>query len=193
MIGNDIVDLNLASVESNWQRKGFLDKIFTEVEQDLILNTNDPFKMVWLLWSMKESAYKVHVQQFNKRFFAPQKFQCTLISDTSGVVKIVDNQYNTESIITHNYIVTTTTSNGDGLVLVDNFKLINSSSRSQQKKCYTNLKRAISKEMNFSIDEISIKKNNVGVPKIFYKEKEQQISFSISHHGHYGGYAILNN
>ena len=34
MIGNDIVDLDLARTQSNWQRKGFLDKIFTKKEKN---------------------------------------------------------------------------------------------------------------------------------------------------------------
>ena len=41
MIGNDIVDLALAQKESNWKRKGFLNKIFTEKEQLLILNAKN--------------------------------------------------------------------------------------------------------------------------------------------------------
>ena len=36
MIGNDVVDLELAKKESNWQRRGFLSKIFTKNEQRLI-------------------------------------------------------------------------------------------------------------------------------------------------------------
>ena len=32
MIGNDVVDLQLAKTQSNWQRKGFLEKQFTEFE-----------------------------------------------------------------------------------------------------------------------------------------------------------------
>ena len=40
MIGNDIVDLALAQKESNWKRKGFLDKIFTLQEQ-LFINLSE--------------------------------------------------------------------------------------------------------------------------------------------------------
>ena len=65
MIGNDIVDLKLASIQSNWQRKGFLNKVFTKKEQTLILNASNSFEMVWLLWSIKESAYKVYIQQLS--------------------------------------------------------------------------------------------------------------------------------
>lgn len=80
MIGNDLVDLKLAAKQSNWQRKGFLDKLFTPIEQGYILNSDNPFETVWLLWSMKESAYKVYLQMHNDRFFAPKKLMCHLIS-----------------------------------------------------------------------------------------------------------------
>ena len=56
MIGNDIIDLSLAKIESNWQRKGFLEKQFTAKEQQLILEAPNSFVMVWRLWSMKEAA-----------------------------------------------------------------------------------------------------------------------------------------
>jgi len=57
MIGNDIVDLELALKESNWKRKGFLNKIFTNEEQLLISSAINPEIMVWNLWSRKEAAY----------------------------------------------------------------------------------------------------------------------------------------
>ena len=30
MIGNDVIDLQQSRQESNWQRKGFLEKLFTQ-------------------------------------------------------------------------------------------------------------------------------------------------------------------
>ena len=35
MIGNDVVDLRRALVESNWKRKGFLTKVFSDSEQQI--------------------------------------------------------------------------------------------------------------------------------------------------------------
>ena len=84
MIGNDLVDLKLAAKQSNWQRKGFLDKLFTPKEQGYILNSDDSFKTVWLLWSMKESAYKAYLLMHNDRFFAPKKLACHLTSKNNG-------------------------------------------------------------------------------------------------------------
>ena len=71
MVGNDIDDLNLASKESNWQRKGFLEKQFTKKEQREILAAENPFLKVWLFWSMKEAAYKCYTQNFEKRLITP--------------------------------------------------------------------------------------------------------------------------
>ncbi|MDT0294261.1 4'-phosphopantetheinyl transferase superfamily protein [Mesonia ostreae] len=60
MIGNDVVDLHMTKQESNWQRPRFLEKIFTKGEQAKIISDKDPNFLVWLFWSMKESAYKAN-------------------------------------------------------------------------------------------------------------------------------------
>ena len=192
MIGNDIVDLKIASVKSNWQRKGFLEKVFSIDEQDLILRSTNSFQMVWLLWSMKESAYKIHVQQYGGRFFAPKKFQCTLSSNVAGIVKIDENQYFTNSILNTNYIATTATLNDDNSQLIDNFHLKVNKYNYQHTTCYSKLKQIVSSKMSLPLQEFSIIKNSRGIPKLFFQGGEQPISFSISHHGNYGGYAILN-
>ena len=192
MIGNDIVDLNVALVESNWQRKGFLSKIFTADEQELILNVKDSFKMVWLLWSMKESTYKVYEQQYGKRFFAPKKFQCKLSTESRGTVLINEEVYSTKSKINNDYISTIAISKSDDKVISANFELEDGSYKTQHSESYGKLKLEISLENNCSVKEINIKKNNIGVPKLFLNNKKLSTSFSISHHGNYGSYSILN-
>ena len=76
MIGNDIVDLSAAARESNWERKGFLKKIFTKDEQLLILSSQQPEVTLWLLWTMKEAAYKIYSRQKGIRCFAPTSLCC---------------------------------------------------------------------------------------------------------------------
>ena len=73
MIGNDIVDLTLAKTQSNWRRNRFLEKQFTDFEIERIVKSQHPFMQVWLFWSMKEAAYKIHVQQYQKTIFCSQK------------------------------------------------------------------------------------------------------------------------
>lgn len=76
MIGNDIVDLEIAAIESNWQRKGFLEKIFTMAERFLIHSANDPNLMVWLMWTMKEASYKAATDKSKIKTFAPCTLNC---------------------------------------------------------------------------------------------------------------------
>lgn len=110
MIGNDIVDLAIAAVESNWQRRGFLDKIFTVAERFLIHSAKDAELMVWLMWTMKESAYKAATDQSKIKSFAPFAFSCNnLIWHNHSAVGNVIYQgeiYFCQSTLTQRYIHT---------------------------------------------------------------------------------------
>jgi phosphopantetheinyl transferase (holo-ACP synthase) len=106
LIGNDIIDLSVAKSESDWQRRGFLEKQFTENEQQLILAASNPFVLVWKFWSMKEAAYKVYAQQNEVRFFAPKKFDCLPMSEKEGLVSFKDQIFYTSSIVARDYIFT---------------------------------------------------------------------------------------
>lgn len=86
MIGNDIIDLRLADQESNWQRKGFLSKIFTAAEQEMICQASMPSDMVWLLWSCKEAAYKIVNRISNNRIYNPSKFGCALSEEKGNTI-----------------------------------------------------------------------------------------------------------
>lgn len=76
MIGNDIVDLRQAMLESNWRRKGYLAKLFSITEQQWIQEAENPSQIVWLLWSMKEAVYKIYSRRNNWHAFAPLKLIC---------------------------------------------------------------------------------------------------------------------
>ena len=90
MLGNDIVDLQLAAKQGNWRRKGYLQKIFTSQEQDLISNATDQNQIVWLLWSMKEAAYKIVTIEIGERFYSPRSFECFVdLSNSLGKGKVV--------------------------------------------------------------------------------------------------------
>lgn len=89
MTGNDVVDLLQARKESNWQRQGFLEKLFTQKEQAVISGCHNPEEMVWILWSMKEAAYKIYSRIIRQRAFIPLKLEATITDydDISGEVK----------------------------------------------------------------------------------------------------------
>ncbi|TDO73195.1 phosphopantetheinyl transferase (holo-ACP synthase) [Flavobacterium chryseum] len=110
MIGNDVIDILQSRKESNWQRKGFTEKLFTIDEQLLISNAPDPEIMVWILWSMKEAAYKIYNRQTKIRAYIPQKLVCSLASQDRGFVtgKVVcaENSYHTQTILVEDRIHT---------------------------------------------------------------------------------------
>lgn len=109
MIGNDVIDLELTKTESNWKRKGFLEKIFTESEQQLIQASKNPEKMVWVLWSCKEAVYKIYNRETLIRAFIPLQLECDLESYNEQIsvkVKCCDKYYFCKTELTENYIYT---------------------------------------------------------------------------------------
>ena len=110
MIGNDIVDLALASLQSNWRRAGYLDKLFTQKEQDYILQAPNPDVMVWTLWTMKEAVYKIIIQQNGQRGYYPLRIATTDLD--SGIMRFENQVYFTQTKVTsdciHTVALTTT-------------------------------------------------------------------------------------
>lgn len=106
MIGNDIVDLELAKKESNWLREGFVEKIFTNQEQNLIFDSLDPELMIWNLWSRKEAAYKIYNRQTGIRGYFPWELCCDIENLNLGIVTVKDFVYYTQTQITADYTYT---------------------------------------------------------------------------------------
>ena len=157
MIGNDIIDLDLAQKESNWKRKGFLDKIFTKKEQKLIFSAENPTVMVWDLWSRKEAGYKIYNRKTQIRGYFPLQLECFDLEFINGIyfgkVGIKGDVYFTKTKITAKFINT---------IAVENVNDFN--------------------EIKILENRKDIKKNN-GIPSYFEKENSTPRPASISHHG----------
>ena len=182
MIGNDIIDLSLAKTQSNWQRKGFLEKQFSANEQQLILAATNSFILVWRFWSMKEAAYKIFTQQNEIRFFAPKNFDCLLISEKEGMVFYKDQIFYTSSITTQNYIFS----------LASYEKLTKAYSKFVMPEFIDiMIKIKLEDVTKFSATEIQQIKSKNGAPFYYYKDILLTRSCSISHHGNYGVFSLL--
>ena len=123
MIGNDIVDLALAKKESNWQRKGYLNKIFAPSEQLLISASENPEIMVWNLWSRKEAVYKIYNRQTGIRAYIPLKIVCSKADSEIGIVNCYGETYFTKTKITNQYVSTVAVlhkSDFDSILVLDN-------------------------------------------------------------------------
>ena len=191
MIGNDIVDLSLAASSPHWKTQRFLDKVFSAEEQQLIKEAEDNIHAIWLLWSMKESAYKSHIQDNHIPFFAPAKIACLLSSNLTGVVAIGDTIYQTSSQITKNFIHTISYSGASSEVLSDIGRLENASYKNQHKDSYRGVLNVISSLLNTGIEHLTIKKTESGVPVLYKHNVKQSVPISITHHGNYYAYAFI--
>ncbi|TRX42938.1 4'-phosphopantetheinyl transferase family protein [Flavobacterium restrictum] len=99
MIGNDVVDLALSKKQSRWQRKGFMDKIFTPSEQLRISTSQNPESMVWNLWSRKEAAYKIYNRETGIRGYFPLQLECDCSNQNEGTVHIKGFRYFTKTTV----------------------------------------------------------------------------------------------
>ena len=99
MIGNDIVDLALAKKESNWKRKGYLDKIFTVSEQLLIQKSTNQELAIWNLWSRKEAVYKIILQKGGKRGYYPIKIECLDLNLENGMIQFENQIFFTKTTV----------------------------------------------------------------------------------------------
>ncbi|WP_293944056.1 MULTISPECIES: 4'-phosphopantetheinyl transferase family protein [unclassified Sphingobacterium] len=84
MIGNDVIDLVQSRKESNWRRPGLIPKLFDVNEQLLIANSEDPEIAIWVLWSMKEAAYKIWHRYTRVRKYIPKKLVCSLATQCNN-------------------------------------------------------------------------------------------------------------
>lgn len=116
MLGNDLIDLDLALIQSNWKRKGYLARVFNAAEQRTILLSQDPDLMVWLLWSMKEASYKIHNRNSGLRRYEPLAYSCTLEMDGElggeGTVRRGNESFSCRSAVCESMLHTVALCNG---------------------------------------------------------------------------------
>ncbi len=187
MIGNDIVDLRLAALESDPMRPRFLNKVFTLREQAYIFKASTPLKQLWLLWTMKEAAYKAHQRQFSlPRNFNPLLQECTILCQSrdsaSGEVKIGAWVYHLTSIVNEEYIHSSASINPG---TQDGFWKIFSSSVDLRK----HLSLDISQHYGIPANTVSFEKNSNFVPVLKHKNKIFPLAFSFSKHGKFGAFS----
>ena len=189
MIGNDVVDLRLARVQSDWRRKGFLDKVFQDDEQDDILSTNNSDQMVWLLWSMKEAAYKAHqrIHDLPRRLNWQQ--QKTFLSSCSpekaiGIVEIGKSVYQTSSEITKDSIHTSAISD---IKFRYCSKVLKASSAAMKEVL---LKAVSGMTSEAEKQRLLLKKDMHGMPFISCGNSVISKSFSLSSHGRFSAFAV---
>jgi len=173
--GNDLVDLRQAKLDSNWQRKGFLNKICTAEEQDQVLAAVSPESAFWLLWTMKEAAYKIRNRMTGIRDYSPQRYICRLTSTSSyeaagevtsdGITVFTRSTMSTEMI--HSVAVLHPAGFED--LVFDQLP-------------YT---ASYAENFNNSSGECKLVKDQKGLPAMAHRKTGEYYPASVSHHGRY--------
>jgi len=189
VIGNDIVDLNQAKIESDWERPRFLDKIFTSEERRIILKAENPFQMVWRLWSMKESAYKIYARKHKIRSFIPQKLNCKL-EGKRGVVLIEKETFYTHSLIESNLVYTLAKTSKNEAINKNVLEFFTGTIVEQRKAIHQGIIKSIAESYNYPLEAIHLKRNSNGAPVIYVNDNESPLCCTTTHHGNYIAYSI---
>lgn len=188
MIGNDVVDLQLAARESNWRRQGFLQKVFTAAEQKYITASKDPNVMVWLLWSMKEAVYKAHQRQYDLPPRLNWRLQeCELqqysSAGASGKVIIEDKEYYTTSEITSEFIHTSAENSREKRAEYAIFEAPSSEAKAA-------LIKRVSDFFSLEPAQLQLQKDAFGMPFLSLNKFSLFDRFSLSGHGRFSAYIL---
>ncbi len=74
LLGNDVIDLAAARSLAKARDSRFVNRVFTPLERDCIRGSFDPEWALWVLWSAKESAFKITRKLNPQAVFAHQAF-----------------------------------------------------------------------------------------------------------------------
>ncbi len=212
--GNDIVDLNLIDVKKTKDFR-FYSKILCLSEQALYETLDNKINFehyVWLLWSIKESAYKYFKRYTPNLIFSPTKISINQINIPSKLIlnKIFyeeeGNSFKNETSLKcrvsfENQIIYS-------ISFINNFFIASFVNTDQ---CFENtlwgikqinqttpdfqsnaVREFVLKRINFIFpsDIFSIKKHLAGYPYLLKNNVEINLPLSLSHHGSYICYAL---
>ena len=179
MLGNDIVDLKLAAKESNWRRKGYLNKICMPLEQQLIMEADDPAVMLWLIWTMKEASYKVMNRLTGLRSYSPSSYVCSSLAikgtAATALVSFESSALFVRAELSRKLIHSTAVLKEDHLALL--------------KVYYINNSPGYADDFHQIYPDFILTKSSAGLPLIRHIATSRIWEASVSHHGKYA--AIL--
>ncbi len=214
--GNDIVSLNAINAARTKQYK-FYSKILSESENPLYKEFSSagiPFEnFVWLLWSIKESAYKYLQRNNPDVIFTPVKFVVKQLQLPANYIitnfdsqQIEENGFNTilaiAGIVTYgqytfhsrsllyNNLIHSVVNNSENFQ--DNYwgiKLIaDNDSEHQSKEVRSFLLERL--QRLFKTNDFSISKSQSGLPILLKGTDETTLPVSLTHHEHFVAYSF---
>lgn len=182
MIGNDLVDVQIAFSEKKSENLRFIEKVFTLQEQKLISQSEDKETTLWLLWSMKEAAYKAHQRVTrHETKFNPKDYKCRLLNFSNlAEVKVSSSFYFINYSCTDRYIHSIATESS-AVTVFEKIYYKKQEAKLSFIKDYSN-------KNGLAPGNVSIEKDALGIPSIVNEKTRNKVPVSLSHHGNFSAY-----
>ncbi|TWI96379.1 4'-phosphopantetheinyl transferase superfamily protein [Mucilaginibacter frigoritolerans] len=197
--GNDIVALRSINKQRTCEYR-FYSKILSASEQALYQQPqlNElPFEhYVWLLWSVKESAFK-YLKRYNQQLvFSPISINTTTIDilpdqHYCGEVHFNSNKLFFNSIINNDWISTVVNNADDFENVFSDVHVINDKGYYDQSTAVR--KFALEKLNTLFPGELRLEKHLAGYPILIKDDEDTKIPVSLAHDGHYISYSFNLN
>ena len=191
MIGNDIIDLCSSTLGNSQRQQRYLDKIATQAEQSLIKALGSEDRWIWLLWSIKESVYKIIVRREKKIRFAPKSIVIKAISSEGGFylasVEYQDLRFDTSSELTKSYIHTIASDLTISIVDIYSEIIEIDNSQNSSEQIRQSIITYIQSILKAPETDYRIITDDLRIPRL-YIDGEEKGWISISHDGGYGAF-----
>ncbi|OFY27855.1 MAG: hypothetical protein A2309_05630 [Bacteroidetes bacterium RIFOXYB2_FULL_35_7] len=192
MIANDIISfINIESKYRIASDKAL--KIIFHPDEYNLLNNYSQVLLSSLLWTCKESAYKIMMKNGFRRAFAPSLY-CVSISASENSIFSGTVSYNNSHVcayysgVTDSFINTIAAVSKKSLPFI--FHKIFSVNTSEEKD--VRICNEISKSLNIPVSNIELKRNYWGIPELIIDGKKSNIEISLSNDASYISLAYLS-
>lgn len=182
MIGNDIIDLELAFSENKSANQRYRNKAFTKSENRLIDLSKNPELTLWQIWAAKEAAYKLRQRTFQfEPKLNPLSFTCSYQNKNSIIVTTEQQQYFVSLKSGSSYIYAETTTETGSKIFRKIF---------DKQSSYEGYLQLFSEENMIKRDHLRLIKDQYHIPSILNSISEEMIPVSITHHGKFSAIAF---
>jgi hypothetical protein len=197
-IGHDIVSLMDEANRKSFSNPRYVQKILSRKEHSMLEEYPPADYWTYLLWTCKESAYKIAVKTGYRKCFAPQCFEVSLFDDNfissgntaTGTVAFKNKIFFFRSEINSGYVSTIACTSNTYLNEI-NSSVDRASYDEQSSSARESLKHELASKMNIDESYINFYKQRCGIPFVEIKNLSILPDISFSHDGEYFSYAYL--
>ncbi|MFP8879118.1 MAG: 4'-phosphopantetheinyl transferase superfamily protein [Myxococcota bacterium] len=187
MLGNDIVDLADPESSCGGQHPRFDRRVFSRCERAALSQSPDPTRARWVLWAVKESAFKGLRRARPDTVFSPVRFVVDLDSQLRGSVTYRDTRYSATVEMDRDCVhAIVSDDSAPAGTLWGSRRITDDSIASQQVRALA-LDRIADR---LGIDRSDLSIDRVGrIPHLVHRGERTMATLSLSHHGSYVGFA----